>query len=391
MRLAVRPVVGDLGAAEVAVLVAAGIGAVGVTWFPSELSMAAGSGTEIAFAMEAVALAAALAATLAVIRRHPGRRYTALLSESLSPWAAPPLSVAVALLDILLAAVVLSASAVTMEVNFLPLTPLWAVELLILLPAAYGAGLGLEALARAFDVAFPATALLLVLTCLFAATQAESGASVVPHVPAVGGWAAVARGAYAGMWTFGGVTLLPNICAQIAPAQARRLPASVVVGAAAALLQAFGLLALDLAVMGVVGLSWYEWPTVSMLRQTRTEAFLINRVGGLDEWILVVLVSAFVALHLWNATVNLIDVLAPRARHSTRGPAMPWRNASLGGVAALSAYVVGRMLGGSSRVDRFAAGYLDPVVLGIGVGLPVALWCADVIRRRAAVRTRARA
>ncbi len=386
-----RPAVGRLGGAEVTILVASAVGTVGVMWFPGEVGTIAGSGTLIAYLLEGVVLALSMAATLAVVRRHPGRRTSALAAEVLGPVAAPLATLTVAAVDLALSAVVLSASAVTMTINFLPLTPLWAVELLLLAPAAYGATLGLEPLARALDLAAPITLAVLIATCLFALTQARFGPAVVPHPPAVGGWAAVLRGAYAGIWVAGGLTIIPNVCAQLAREQRPRLVARVVSGAAIAAVVAFGLLVLDLSVLGVVGLSWYAWPTVSMLRQTRTEAFLINRVSGLDEWVLVVMVWGFVGLHVWNAAVNVMDVLASRhAPVQRRGPRVPPPNRLLGGALAAATFSAARLFGtGGSRLDDFSAAYLDPAVLAVAVALPAVLWAVDRARGGAARRGRA--
>jgi hypothetical protein len=389
MRLAVRPALGRLGAAEVTILVASAIGTVGIMWFPGQMGAIAGSGTEIAALLHALAIFASLAATVAVVRSHPGQRTTALVGEVIAPAAAAVVSIGIAVLDLALSAIVLSASAVTITVNFLPLTPLWALDLLLLFPAGYGAALGLEALARALNLAGPVTLLVLCVTCLFAAVQAHYGNAVLPRVPAVGGWPAILTGSYAGVWAIGGLTIVPNICAQIAHEQRHRLPARVLWGAAIAFALGFGLLVLDLAVMGVTGLSWYEWPTVSMLRQTSTEAFLINRVSGLDEGVLVVMVWAFVGLHLWNASVNISDALAPPSKRSARGPDMPWRNRFLGGALCTIVFAVCRFVGTGSRLDDFAQAYLDPAVVLVAVALPVTLWAVDRVRRASGRRARA--
>lgn len=385
MKLAVRPALGRLGGAEASILIGSAIGAVGVMWFPGQLGVAAGAGTEYAFGLEALALALALAAIVAVARRHPGRRYVALIGDLLSPALAPAVAVLVAALDLTLAGVVLSASAVTIFSEFLPLTPLWAVELLLLVPAVYGAGLGVETLARALDLAAPLTLGALAVVCLFTLSQARFGPAVLPHVPVHGGWGAILRGAYTGAWALGGLTLVPNICAQIAPEHARRLSSRVALGAAAAALTAFGLLVLDLAVLGVTGLSWYEWPTVSVLRQTRTEAFLINRVSGLDTWVLVVMIWAFVGLHLWNAAVNLGDALAGR-RRGDRGPAMPAVHALLLVGLSLLVFAVSRAFGVGAQLGGFTGGYVAPAVVAVALALPIVLWVVDAGRR--AVRRR---
>ena len=381
MRLTVRAAVGRVGGAEVTILVASAIGSVGVMWFPSQLGASAGAGAEFALVVNTLALAAAVAGTVTLAHRHPGRRFLALVGEVVSPAVAPLAGLLTAALDVALAAVVLVASSVTMASAFLPLTPIWAVQLLLLAPAAYGAGLGLEAMARTLDVAGPITAAVLVATCLFTLSQAHFGPAIFGGVPAIGGWGAILSGAYASAWALGGVTLVPNVCAQIAPEQRPRLRGGVVLGAAVATVMSFGLLVIDLAVLGVTGLSWYEWPTVSMLRQTRTEAFLINRVGGLDEWVFVVMTWAFVGLHLWNAAVNVTDLLA-RGDRSERGPAMPLRNAALLGALVLAVYAVSRAFGQGAALAGFSSGYLSPAVVAIGVALPCALVAVDAARRR---------
>jgi hypothetical protein len=377
---------GRLGGVEVAVLTASALIGANILWFPDGMGRTAAGGVQLAFLLDAGLELGAVAAVVAIVRRLPGMRLAALAATLWTPTLARTLALAVAAFDVAVVALTVCGSAVTIGAAFLDMTPTWMIEAGLLLPVVYGAALGIEALARSLDLMAPVTWLGLIAEYALVVAQARLGPAVVPHLPRVGGALAVAAGAYAGLWTMAGVTALPNVAAHLARDQRPRAPNRLFAGWGVSFVLQASLLVLDLAVLGVVGLAWYDWPTASVFRQVRSQALLVDRTGALAVPLLVVLVWAFSAVLLWNASVNVRDALwatpsrdAGRAREP--GPdgaalsAQRWlrRDAVLVSVLGAATMALCLALGAGESLEATAEGWLDPSAALLAFALPAAM------------------
>lgn len=375
-----------LGAAEVAILTTSAIVGAGLFWFPGTIADVAGAGVVLAYLIDSALMILVVAAIVALVRRHPGQRMVDLMSAIAGPWLTRIVVLLIAALDLGVAVVTVLGTAVVLTAVFLPLTPLWAIEAAVTAVVTYSVAQGIEPLARGLDVIIPVTWLVLLVEAVLVAGQArEPVASLLPRLPAVGGGHAVLAGAYVGLWLLSGVTAIPNIAAHLAPDQLQRLRSRVGAGVAFSVLLRGGLLALDLLVLGVVGTAWYQWPSVSLLRQSRAN-LLTNRTGALAVVLLLVLVWAFVAVRVWNAATNLQDVLAPTAH---RGDRTVTRPSSLPGgrwgiAVALGLLILAVCLLAKSVADLPGAvtAWLDLGTLVLALALPAVLWLVDTARGR---------
>ncbi|MCL6596151.1 MAG: GerAB/ArcD/ProY family transporter [Firmicutes bacterium] len=387
-RARTAPMFGHLGGAEVAVLTASVLVGGGILWFPSQLALGAGGGVEVAYLAEFALEVAAAVAAVSVVRRHGGLRWAWVLERLVPKSLGRALALALAALDVAVVAVTITGSGVAVTSAFLTMTPSWAVEFALLATSAYSAALGVESLARTLDLVAPVTWLGLVVEYALVATQARSGAALWPHVPHIGGWGAVWEGAYAGLWSLAGVSAVPNIAAHLASDQRPRVTSRVMSGVAISFLLQSSLLLLDLAVMGVVGIVWYEWPTVSMLREIRSQAFLLNRTGALAVPLMVVLVWSFSAIMLWNAAVLVRDALHLGAMgEGGASPVGPVHAALRSGpvqvgTLAAAVYALSLVLGYGQALNEVTSTWLDPVVLVLVFALLPVLAVLDRMRRR---------
>ena len=375
---------GRIGGAEVAILISMSLVGAGIMWFPGDIAKVAGAGVATSYLVDVAAMIAVSAAIASTVSRHPGQRMLALLWGIVGRSAARTATVAVAVLDLGAAIATVAGACTVMNSVFLPLTPLWVLEVALMFAVFYSVAQGLEAIGRAMDVVTPVIWALILLEFAVVAGQTRQPIDVlVPHVPAVGGWSAVAAGAYTGVWLFSGLTAMPNICAHLAASQLPRLRSRLAAGIAFA----FGIrglfLALDLLVLGVVGMAWYDWPTVSLLRHARSNV-LVNRSGALAAMLLVILVWGFVAVRTWNAAINLQDVFGPqKIRSGQSGPglrAMPHGRWGVAGALSLIVLLASLAIGFGESLPALIGTWLDPAAVILAVLFPLALWAIDSAR-----------
>jgi len=373
-----------LGAAEVTILTASTILGAGFFALPWEQASAAGGGLLFAVLLEAACGAAAVAAAAALAMRFPGRGFTDIARALVGDGAGRALALLVAALDLAVAAAVTISVATVMSAVFLPLTPTWAVEVAFLLVVAYGAGVGIEALGRGLDILMPVVWLLMFADYAMIPGEVRMPWALVPHVPAVGGAGAIVAGAYAGIWAFSGITGVPNLAARLAAADESGAPTRIAWGYAIALVVRVSSIVADLLLLGIVGAVWYEWPSVAALRLVRSSTFFIDRTGSLTVVVVLAMVWAFVALRIWNATVNVRDALGLSGQHGTALARRGGLAARLGGAevsTALVGIVTVASLAGSHHVGQTAVdAVLDAPVLVLALALPVGLWAVQRIR-----------
>lgn len=370
---------GRIGVAEAIMLTSATLFGPGMFLFPGDLVHGSQSGAWYGFALDAVATVLASWAWVVLCRRHPARRLPELMGELVGGVAARALSVLVAVFDIAVAAASVSALGEVIASIFVPRTPMWAVEGAFILVLMYGVALGLEVIGRTANFMLPIAWASYVLVYLMAVQTAEEPWNLVPHMPPDGLWGVVS-GAYLSLWAFAATTVLPNVLAHISEAEWGRMGAGVVLAAVWDVVMRGMELAIALTILGVTGILWYRWPTVSVLRVVHTQGFLVNRLGAGLLIILVMLVGAFVAVHLWNAHANLVglrDVRLPSAdseRTLTRKGSVARRTGPLT-IALVTAAVLALALGlnPGARLHAFALTWLNPAVLALSYGLPACL------------------
>lgn len=378
---------GRIGVAEAIMLSSATLFGPGMFLFPGDLVAGASSGAWFGFALDAgsTVLAAWIWVTLA--RRHPARRLPELMGELIGTAPARILTGAVVLFEIAVGAIAVNALAQMVCTIFVPRTPLWAVEGAFLIVILYSVVQGIEVVGRTANFMLPLAWAAYILVYVMAMQTAQEPWNLVPHMPP-GGFGAVGRGAYLSLWAFAATTALPNVLAHVSESEWGRMGSGVVL----ATLWDMGMRAMELvislATLGVLGILWYRWPTVSVLRVVHTQGFLVNRLGAGLLVILVMLVGGFVAIHLWSADVNLVGVRTPiralehRSRDLTRlGSRADTGGVRAGLVAGTATLALSIWLNPDSRLHTFAMTWLNPSVLALSYLLPAVLLAVSLVRR----------
>ena len=388
---------GRIGIAEAIILTSGVLFGPGMFLFPGDLVAGSQSGAWYAFTLDAVATVGATWMWVVLARRHPARRLPELMGELLGAQTSRVLSLLVALLDIAVAAVSVTALAQVVTAVFVPRTPLWAVEGAFLLTILYGVFKGIEVVARTANFMLPAAWAAYIVVYLMAMQTAEQPWNLVPHMPP-GGIGSIVSGAYLSLWAFAATTALPNILAHISESEWGRMGSGIVLAAVWDMVMRALELALALATLGVAGILWYRWPTVSVLRVVHTQGFLVNRLGAGLLIILVMLVGAYVATHLWNADANLVGMLAPvrDLRHRSRDLTRLGSSARTGGEPAafavgLAALGCAFLLSTDAEMHTFALVWLNPTVLALSYVLPAVLLGVSLLRKGQHTRAQAQA
>lgn len=378
---------GRIGVAEAIVLSSATLFGPGMFLFPGDLVTGSQSGAWYGFTADAIATVLATWIWVILARRHPARRLPELMGELLGVPVARVLAAAVILFEIAISATAVNALAEMVVTIFVPKTPLWAVEGAFVLVILYSVIQGLEVVARTGNFMLPIAWLAYLVVYAMALQTAAEPWNLVPHVPP-GGWGSVASGAYLSLWAFAATTALPNLLAHVSEAEWGRMGSGVVLAAVWDMAMRAMELVISLATLGVAGILWYRWPTVSVLRVVHTQGFLVNRLGAGLMVILVMLVGGFVAIHLWDADANLVGIFTPiRAKeHRNEDLTRLGSRAQTGGVPAglvvgAAALAVSLWLNPDSRLHTFSVTWVNPSVLALSFLLPAVLLMVSVLRR----------
>lgn len=377
---------GRIGVAEAVMLVSGTLFGPGMFLFPGDLVRGSQSGAWFAFLVDALATLLATWFYVILSRRHPARRLPELLTDLLGPWMSRLLTPLVVLLDVAVVAASVTALAQIVGAVFLTRTPLWAIEGAFFLVLVYGVVKGLEVVGRTANFMLPLAWAAYIVVYVMALQTAEEPWNLVPHMPP-GGLGSVLTGSYLSLWAFAATTAIPNILAHVSETETGRMGVGVVLAAAWDMLMRAMELVITLATLGVMGILWYRWPSVSVLRVVHTQGFLINRLGAGLLIILVMLVAAFVAIHVWNADVNLVGLFAPVRADKDRGQDLTrlGSRARTGGVpfgilAGCMGLGLSLWLNPHSRMHDFSQAWLNPGVLALSYLLPAALLCASYVR-----------
>jgi spore germination protein KB len=376
-----------VGPMETGLLVASGLFGPGMFTFPQDATAYAQGGVAYAYLLQAGATLLAAGAYLRLARRFPGHGLPQILNRLLGPLVGNGTLVAVALFDLATAAAALAGLAEVTKGSFIPRTPCWALEVATAVVMLYAVVQGIEGMGRAANVLLPLSWLAFLAVYLMAVQTAQQPWNLLPHVPALG-WGSVVQGAWAGLWAFASTTAIPNLLAHLA--RRRSLNLVLLGGTGWVLVTRAMELAAALTVLGVEGILWYRWPTVTLLRVVHTQGFLVNRVGALLLLLLTTLVGSFYSVRLWNAWVCLHAVVR---RQAARGSTLRPKEATAAtrwtrwlGPAFLSLAVVAMAvwLNDPPRLHAFRLYAVGPGVAAFSLGLPVLLWLMD--RARGTVR-----
>jgi spore germination protein len=350
-------------------LVAAYTGA-GIFQFPRGLVSTGGSDAGWAYLLECAAALFGMWLWFQVNHLEPSKPLTGFVGRLVTPLVGWPLLTYTVVLHLLLAVFVVVNFALVMNTFFLPNTPIWALEISIVLVATYMAWIDTRVLGRTIQVLYLPTALLSVMMGLLLLPKLRQAWSIVPsdhlHLATIG------LAAYHGFYIFWGYEITLTLYPFVESDQRRRAERY----AYAAMIATFLFFAFGYAlVMGAEGpyvAAHAQWPGVSAMRLINVNSFLVNKLGLFLVTLWSLFAFMFVATRLWCTAHDVRAAFGLGGITSYR-----W----LLGVGALAAVLVAQLFPNVEALTQFFFPWVNPAMVLFNFGLPAVLLGAAAFGR----------
>jgi hypothetical protein len=368
------PKAGTIGRLGMTSLILGSYLGMGLFAFPREAVQEAGRGWALAVAL---ALGSTVGSALLLSRvaaRHAGEPPSQVLQNLGGPFLRLPLTVALGLLDLVLATTACAALTDVLASSFLPHTPYAAMLALLLAVAAYAAGSGIELMSRSFGLVVAGSLLLLAVATALMAAHLHF---MSPWLPRTAPPAAVVSGALASLYGGAGAGVLYRLGGHCRASDGRQLGRATVAAMAVWAVQKLSQCLLVLGTLGLGSAAIYAWPVVAMVRLASSQSFFFDRLGMFAVVVSTASVWTFAALRLWSAACWAEDLVRPASAEPPNG----WLVLALAAVT----FIGGLVWSTPFALERVVGQVVNPAYLVLGVALPAVLWVAD---RAQAARTR---
>lgn len=367
-----------ISAGEFAVMVTSGYLGLGIFYFPRSAVSVAGRGGLYSLWTAGLAAFALMALVFKMNRLIPNETLSGYSSSLLSK----PIGFLVGAYTIAYhLAVAVSATVLFSYVLgniFLPNTPIWAINGILVVTSSYMAYGGAAVLARTLQASYVPTFLLSILSILFAFTMVRHPLLFMP-TPVIQ-LLPILHGAYLQCLVFIGFEVSVTLYPYIRQEQRQRAERYSYLGLAIVLLVLTLNYETILATFGPQLVGTLRWPVVSMFRIISVSAFFIDKLGSLIIMLWTIVIVAFLAVRFWCLSHDLVILVHYTGKRGYQYGI--WINAFLTWIGA-------NLLPNSKIADIANLTWIIPLGLGYLLVIPIVVLVVGTIRKEWVDRFRA--
>lgn len=261
---------------------------------------------------------------------------------------------------------------------FLPSTPIWAIDGILVIVAAYMAYGGAAVLARTLQASYVPTFVLSVISIIYAFTMVRHPILFIP-TPVIQ-ILPILHGAYQQGLIFIGFEVSVTLYPFIRQEQRRRAERYSYLGLAIVLVVLTLNYETILATFGPQLVGTLRWPIVSMFRIISVSAFFIDKLGSLIIMLWTIVIVAFLAVRFWCLSHDLAIYVHYTAKRGYQYAI--WVGGLLTWIGAIS-------LPNSKIADIVNQTWIIPLGLGYLLGIPLLVLAVGTLRKKWVDRFRA--